>query len=811
MKTTMSRGSSHILRLIILTLCLALGIPGMVVDVPAVRAEETRVWTQLPLYGGSIQQLVIDPKTPTTLYAATGESGLFRSSDSGATWTPLGSGLPSQYVIDVVVDPVTPSTLYVTDNQNGVFRSADSGKTWTAVNTSLPHASNQVEPVIRFLSVHPKTPSILYAGTDQGLFRSMNSGRSWTALNNTPMNDYVFSLVISPSTPATMYASANPGICRSTDGGVHWTLVNNGLTQGSIASLALDPVNPSILYSIARGRGTSANGVFRSTNGGNTWTAMNTGLTTRDLRSITVDPRAPTTLYVSTGTGLFRSTNSGRSWTSLFAGGRATGYLAIDPKTPAILYSGNYRGVFRSADSGHSWAASSTGITAASVAGIVINPRAPNTMYAAPVGGAAFRSLNGGRTWADVSLPVAAGSMSSLAMDPKTPATLYASTGNGIFRSTDSGATWKDRSGNATFKEVQCLAVDPATPSTIYAGTVRDGAFRSTDGGATWKGLTALAAAVTALFSRPYALSVDHIAIDSRIPATLFAATNGGLFHSKDAGSHWARADTNLMAGQCSSLVIDPIDPNFVYYSSYYSINAGAGGTGGAFRSQDGGKTWLPMDIDGWETTSTDGWAILSFAVDPRAHSTVYAATLDSLFCSIDSGATWTKMNINFPHRYILGLAADPLTPWVLYVGMESGIFRYGPVSPKKVLKLTIGQTTMQSDGTSVSLETAPIILNDRTLLPIRAVIEAAGGTIAWDAPARKVTITRKGMTLELWIGKNTARVDGTNVPIDTNTKVVPIIRDGRTLLPLRFVGEALGFDVQWNAAAKLITLTYES
>jgi photosystem II stability/assembly factor-like uncharacterized protein len=294
-------------------------------------------------------------------------------------------------------------------------------------------------------------------------------------LNNTPMNDYVFSLVISPSTPATMYASANPGICRSTDGGVHWTLVNNGLTQGSIASLALDPVNPSILYSIARGRGTSANGVFRSTNGGTTWTAMNTGLTTRDLRSITVDPRAPTTLYVSTGTGLFRSTNSGRSWTSLFAGGRATGYLAIDPKTPAILYSGNYRGVFRSADSGHSWAASSTGITAASVAGIVINPRAPNTMYAAPVGGAAFRSLNGGRTWADVSLPVAAGSMSSLAMDPKTPATLYASTGNGIFRSTDSGATWKDRSGNATFKEVQCLAVDPATPSTIYAGTVRDG------------------------------------------------------------------------------------------------------------------------------------------------------------------------------------------------------------------------------------------------------------------------------------------------------------------------------------------------
>ena len=127
----------------------------------------------------------------------------------------------------------------------------------------------------------------------------------------------------------------------------------------------------------------------------------------------------------------------------------------------------------------------------------------------------------------------------------------------------------------------------------------------------------------------------------------------------------------------------------------------------------------------------------------------------------------------------------------------------------KSFIQLTIGSTTMYVDGSPASLEAAPIILNSRTFLPVQAVVEAAGGTITWDASAQKATIVRKGKTLELWIGKDVATLNGQSTNIDSDSKVVPIIRSGRTLLPLRFVAETLALDVQSDATTQTITITY--
>ena len=85
------------------------------------------------------------------------------------------------------------------------------------------------------------------------------------------------------------------------------------------------------------------------------------------------------------------------------------------------------------------------------------------------------------------------------------------------------------------------------------------------------------------------------------------------------------------------------------------------------------------------------------------------------------------------------------------------------------------------------------------------------GGTVDWDGTSRKVTVTLGGNTIELWIGKDTARVNGTNVSIDsTNGKVVPEIINGRTMLPLRFVTENLGATVGWDQSTQTITITYQ-
>jgi hypothetical protein len=127
------------------------------------------------------------------------------------------------------------------------------------------------------------------------------------------------------------------------------------------------------------------------------------------------------------------------------------------------------------------------------------------------------------------------------------------------------------------------------------------------------------------------------------------------------------------------------------------------------------------------------------------------------------------------------------------------------------VMKLTLGSETISVDGKQVPIDAAPAIFNSRTFIPIRIITEVFGGSIAWDAALQKVTVVRNGTTLKLWIGKSVAEINGESVSIDTNPSVVPVISYGRTLLPLRFVAESLGLDIQWDGVTHMITITPKS
>jgi len=131
------------------------------------------------------------------------------------------------------------------------------------------------------------------------------------------------------------------------------------------------------------------------------------------------------------------------------------------------------------------------------------------------------------------------------------------------------------------------------------------------------------------------------------------------------------------------------------------------------------------------------------------------------------------------------------------------------------VLNLTIGNPYLLVNLVPQEIDpgrgTTPVIKNGRTLVPIRAIVEALGGTVGWDGNEKKVTVTLGSTTIELWIGKNTARVNGIDTLIDPdNSKVVPEIINGRTMLPLRFVTENLGCQLRWDPNTKTITITYQ-
>lgn len=125
-----------------------------------------------------------------------------------------------------------------------------------------------------------------------------------------------------------------------------------------------------------------------------------------------------------------------------------------------------------------------------------------------------------------------------------------------------------------------------------------------------------------------------------------------------------------------------------------------------------------------------------------------------------------------------------------------------------KTIKMTIGSTDFQvttDKQDTITGTRSPEIVSGRTYVPLRATGDIFNAKIDWDSTAKKVTLTIDGKTIELWIGKNSASVDGTEVPLSNP----PIILKNSTYVPIRFVSEQMGANVEWDAQQKIVTITY--
>lgn len=135
-------------------------------------------------------------------------------------------------------------------------------------------------------------------------------------------------------------------------------------------------------------------------------------------------------------------------------------------------------------------------------------------------------------------------------------------------------------------------------------------------------------------------------------------------------------------------------------------------------------------------------------------------------------------------------------------------IINSNPVT-KVVIVFTLDKPTVVMNGVTVPMDTAPVVENGRTILPVRYIATPLGAEVLWDQKAQKVTLTAGSKKVELWIGKPTATVNGKSVPIDPdNPKVVPRLIQGRTMLPLRFITETFGAVVQFDVKHRTVTVT---
>jgi photosystem II stability/assembly factor-like uncharacterized protein len=166
-------------------------------------------------------------------------------------WTETDTGISGGFVNTVlVVDPQTPSTVYAANFSGGVFKTTDGGAHWNATNTGLP---DPALASVTALVVDPQDSAILYAGSyGVGVFKSTDGGAHWVASNTGLMfaAPYVNALVVDPQTPTTLYAGTLVGVFRSTDGGLNWSPLNMGLTDLRIFALQISP-SGACLHAVA--------------------------------------------------------------------------------------------------------------------------------------------------------------------------------------------------------------------------------------------------------------------------------------------------------------------------------------------------------------------------------------------------------------------------------------------------------------------------------------------------------------------------------------------------------------------------------
>lgn len=108
--------------------------------------------------------------------------------------------------------------------------------------------------------------------------------------------------------------------------------------------------------------------------------------------------------------------------------------------------------------------------------------------------------------------------------------------------------------------------------------------------------------------------------------------------------------------------------------------------------------------------------------------------------------------------------------------------------------------------GEKVSFDVMPEIIGGRTFVPVRAIFEAMGANVEWDSAAMMVTGEKLGRTVELTVGRKEAFYGNEAVTMDAE----PIIKDGRTLVPVRYVAEGLGYKAEWNEEERTVIITHD-
>jgi photosystem II stability/assembly factor-like uncharacterized protein len=619
--------------------------------------------------GGRVVDIAIDPIAADTLYIAAATGGVWKSTDKGANFTSIWPITNPQSMGALVITPsgtlfagtgeANPGGGSITYGGSGIYRSTDSGATWQNVGLTDSGAIGR-------LAVDPTNSQHIFAavagqlynhGGERGVYESTDGGSTWAqALAGDNDTTGAVDIAIDPTNPNRIFAAmwdhfrepdlrtyggVGSGVYRSTDSGTTWQRLTNGLPAASSTigriGIGLAASNPQRLYVIIIQTNGLFQGLYRTDDGGDSWTKLPTDTNLSGAQSsygwwfgrIWVDPLDQTHVF-GPGVYLCESKNSGSSFTAEFSPHADDHAMAWDRKVANRVYLGCDGGVYRSDVNGSNdqwtfavsqpytqfYSADVSEQDSARVVGgaqdngcdrsygggtgwnqyiggdgeeTLIDPTNQNNVYGCSQYGACSRSTDGGNTNLGFGSAVSSrwNWFSPVQFDPSNPSILYFA-GSQVNRSTDRAVHFSvispdltggpGRDPNYPFGTVTTVAAAKTDSNRLLAGTDDGRLWFTTNLGVNWTRVTdsdVPGTWVTRVAADPANALINY--------ATFSGFRNGDplpyVLRTTDGGTTWSSIAGNLPEAPVNDIVI-------VGTTLYVATDVGV------FRSSNGGALW---------------------------------------------------------------------------------------------------------------------------------------------------------------------------------------------------------------------------
>lgn len=546
---------------------------------------------------GRLNCVAFRPTDNNTLYVGAASGGIWKTTNGGTSWTPLGDGNAALGVSDIIVIKTNfDDIVYIATGDRdasdtysvGVLKSIDGGATWNT--TGLNWTQGQYRLINRLL-IDPNNNNTLYAATTNGLYKTTDGGTSWTQTTGTSFIDIEFK----PGNSSVIYGSTTNGtIYKSTNSGASWNLKYT-ISGGYRTQLAVSYNNTSIVYAVSANSSNALRGVYKSTDSGENWSlvynAVNMlgwncdgsgsgGQGWYDL-CIASDPSNANIVFVG-GVNTWKSSDGGNSWSinnhwSSTCGGSATNvhadkhFFAYQPSS-GDLYECNDGGLYKTSNAGNTWQHLGSGLVTSQIYRIGVAQTVDDDIIIGLQDNGSKALLNG--NWNDV----LGGDGMDCLIDYTNENIQYGEYYYGyIERTTNHWASSSyisgGISGNAAW--VTPYVLDPSDHNTIYVGF--QDVWKRTFPGSNWTKLSSWNGS-----------TLKSLAVAPSNNAYIYAATYGNIYRTINSGSSWSNISSNLPSNNNLTFIsVKNDDPNtaWVSFSGFNNNNR-------VYETTNGGTSW---------------------------------------------------------------------------------------------------------------------------------------------------------------------------------------------------------------------------